>query len=130
MFEIDYKGYHIWAEFVGEKDANWDNDSAYRHHKIHIKKGNEHISFDYWTSIAHPEIEDDKEVLNAVECFFTDASSGQYDFEDYCAEMGYEVPRGVIQSWKECQSLNTKAIRMFGNNWQEFADELRDELWA
>lgn len=125
-----WKGYEIESKFVGEKNSNWDNDSTDRHHVITISNGRNELSFDFWTSKAQPEITDEKDLLEAVECFFMDAQSGYNDFYDFCNEMGYDVPRGAYESWQACKKAKLQAQSIFGSDFDELANELREEIWA
>ena len=128
-----WHNFEIESEFVGKENSNWDNNSKDRHHLITVKDTNpesdKSISFNFWTSKANPKITKREELLDALECFFSDAEFGDYgDFYDFCNEMGYNVPRGAYESWKACKAATSDARYMFGSmRWNDVADELREE---
>ena len=79
------------AMWINEKPSSWDSMSHKQHHRIKvIANGGKSVSFDYWASQAHPRIETEKEVIEAFNCFVSDAMSGTSDFKDFCSELGYD----------------------------------------
>lgn len=135
--EIKWKNYEISSKWVGDKVALWDKEhgrSQDRHHIITISDADNKdcgkISFDYWTSIMHPDIDSEDDLLTAVECLFSDASF--YDegvtFEEFCRNSGYDIPDGIWDSYIGCRHANAKVKHMFGDNWDELAEELRDRI--
>jgi hypothetical protein len=98
---------------VKKKKAKWDDDSCYsieRHYVItaeHYEHGS--ISFDYWTSVAKPELEHGVDLMEAFECFVSDAiSASHHAYEEFCSEFGYnpELERSR-ETYNECLvSLN------------------------
>lgn len=128
--KANWRNFEIESRFVGEKNSSWDKDSADRHHEIKVTDTETGIfaKFDYWTSKAHPEIDSTYELYNAFECWLVDASFGQNNFEDFCREQGYDVPDGIYDSWRACKKANVKAKVMMGKDWQDVADEFREEV--
>lgn len=129
--KTNWKNYVVESEFVGEKSSTWDPASADRHHVVTVENVHtgEKIKFNFWTSRMKPEFEDEKDLLEAVNCFIGDAQWGQLDFYEYCREQGYDIPEGIRKSWKGCQKARKKALRVFGENWSDVADELNEELY-
>ena len=125
-----WNDFEISNEYSGSKCALWDNDSYDRHNVITVKnlKTGDKFSFDYWTSRAKPDITEESELMDALDCYFTDASYGENDFDDYCREMGYDVPDNIYQSWKACRNARRNVERCIGINWSDVADMIRDSL--
>lgn len=125
-----WKDYVIESKFVGEKNSSWDRYSSDRHHVITVMNVNtgDSLSFDYWTSRAHPKIDSEEELLEALECYFVDADYGEYSFEEFCREQGYDVPDGIYESWKACKKANAKMKNVVGDGWTYLANTLREEI--
>ena len=123
-----WNDFEISNEYSGSKCASWDDDSYDRHNVIMVKnlKTGDKFSFDFWTSRAKPDITEESELVDALECYFTDASYGEYDFDDYCREIGYDVPDGIYQSWKSCRNARLVVEKCIGENWSDVAERIRE----
>jgi hypothetical protein len=85
------------------------------------------IEFDFWASIAKPELESEYDILNAFYCFISDAISGTYTFEEFCSEFGYdEDSRRAEKIWKECKKSYGKLISIFDGDIYDLANELQE----
>lgn len=123
----NWNGYEIEAVFKGTKNSSWDNDSTDRHYRVTITNSDdESISFNFWTSKAKPEITEEKDLIEAAECFFTDAEYGAPTFDEFCREVGYGMPKGLYHTWKVCRKARQKAKRICGDKWQDVAYALRE----
>lgn len=126
--KITWHNFEIESEYVGTKNASWDNDSADRHHVITITNTdyNTSVKFNFWTSKVKPRITEEYQLFEAVDAFLSDAELGDgRDFYEFCDEMGYDVPRGTYESWKACRVAKMKAVKVFGTHWCELANEVR-----
>lgn len=128
--KTNWKNFEIEGRFEGTKCARLDADSKGRHHIITVTNTDtgDKFEFDFWTSIARPRITDESDLFEAVECYLTEASFGVGSFEDYCSEMGYNVPKGIYESYKACCMANACVTNVFGEDWTDVADELREEM--
>lgn len=128
-----WQNYVIESEWKGEKSSIWGRgDDSSRHHVVTITNmdTDESIKFNFWTSIARPEFEDEKDLLEAVSCFLGDAQWGQLDFYEYCREQGYDIPDGMRKSWKGCNKARKKAEKFFGEEeWHDVLDKLNEDLY-
>lgn len=52
-----------------------------------------------------------------------DASLGEYSFEDFCSEMGYdEDSRRAERTWKACAAMAPRLHRFLGDSFDDFAN--------
>ena len=66
-----------------------------------------------------------KEVLG---CLVSDAQCGEYDFEEFCSNMGYdEDSRRAERIHKACQRTAEKLERFLGEDYDEIAQALNEE---
>lgn len=124
---ITWKDFTITATYTGSKPAPWnDNHSQnWNHHWITVssKETGKKTGFDFWASIANPELRSRYDVLNAFYCFVSDAISGMEDFPDFCAEFGYdEDSRRAEKVWKACKRSLEKLERVSGYPLDEIYD--------
>lgn len=132
-----FKGVEIKSEYFGFKEWPCDSTNT-NYHKILLRnlKTKKHTHFDFWASKAHPRIEDEKDLMEAFECFLTDAMAGDMEFEQFCQEFGYDVYRedgypnaNAKRIWKKCRISREKFDRIFeGMNLYEVHNEIQDML--
>ena len=112
-----FKGITITATYTGSKPAPWNGDANWNHHKIRVYYKGRRLEFDFWASLAKPEVRSPREVLDAFECFLSDAISGNQDFEEFCSEFEYDTDsRKAEKTWKACKSSYSKFKRVFGDS--------------
>lgn len=114
MNKAKYQNYIVTANYTGSKPAAW-NPSNYNHHTITVRNTDtgRKTSFDFWASIANPELETEYDILNAFRCFLEDACSGSESFEDFCSEYGYDTDsRKAEKVWKACKRAAVKFSRI------------------
>ena len=129
--ETTFKNFKINAEYTGSKKADWGNDAPenWNHHNVTVTntETENEIEFDFWASIAKPELESEYDILNAFYCFISDAISGTYTFEEFCSEFGYdEDSRRAEKIWKECKKSYGKLISIFDGDIYDLVNELQE----
>ena len=83
-------------------------------------------SFDFWASIAKPNLETEYDILNAFDCFIDDAISGDMSFSEFCGEFGYdEDSRTAEKTWKACKRAYDKLTRIYSGNIYDLANRLQ-----
>lgn len=116
MATCKFKGFKLSAEYTGSKKADWGNGQEnWNHHKVTVKntETGRQTSFDFWASIANPEVRSRKDLIGAFECFVGDAVAGMNDFGDFCSEFGYdENSRRAEKIYKACQKATEKLQRI------------------
>ncbi len=127
-----WNGYRIQATYTGSKEANWgDGRGNWNHHRmlVHAPKNGKRIYFDFWASIAEPRVKTGRDVLEAFECFLSDAVSGAEKFDYFCADFGYDEDSiKALNAWKACQRANKKAARIIGSDDYEVLSKLYNDL--
>lgn len=102
------------------KDINYHG-----HFKINLSTelGNE--SFDFYGSASdagkHKTVMSEDELLNALECIISDALSGIYSFEEFCAELGYDedsrraekIHKACIDTYNRVSALGISDDEMY-----------------
>lgn len=124
-----FKNFKIKAEFRGDMVAPW-NGNNYNYHKVIVKNAETGAttSFDFWASIARPELNRERDVLNAFYCFVSDAVAGAGSFDDFCDEFGYNSDSiKALKTFRACEKSYNKFSRVSNFNIDEmysFLDEL------
>ena len=130
-----FKNFTVSAKFTGSKKAPWNNDSKNRmpenwnHHRVTVKNTDNGLftGFDFWCSVAEPQMKKEYGVLNAFYCFVSDAISGKESFEDFCSEFGYdEDSRTAERTWKACKRSFEKLERIYDGDIYDLANELQE----
>jgi len=118
MATCEFKGFKLSAKYTGSKEAEWMPHN-WNHHKITIKniESGKQTSFDFWASIANPEVRSREDLIGAFECFVGDAVAGMNDFNDFCSEFGYdEDSRRAEKIYKACQKATAKLQRIYNGD--------------
>lgn len=56
-----------------------------------------------------------------IDCLLSDAQAGEQSFEDFCADMGYDLDsRKAEQTWKQCRAYAPKVRRFLGHHFETF----------
>ncbi len=120
MATCEFKGFKLSAKYTGSKKADWGNGHEnWNHHKITVKntETGKQTSFDFWASIANPEVRSREDLIGAFECFVGDAVAGMNDFNDFCSEFGYdEDSRRAEKIYKACQKATEKLQRIYNGD--------------
>jgi hypothetical protein len=112
---------------------------GYNHFKflVSISANGEKTRFNFFDSFANwqknkTELAKD-DLLNALDCFFSDAScyDGAKDFDDFCSEFGYtemKQYKQALKSFNGCKRHYNAVLRLFGSDWYEVANALREKI--
>lgn len=135
--EFKYKNLIISSKLVksGVTFPNTKESGLHNQFYITIKNtDNESVTgFDYYGSTndynqGNTEIKG-QDLLNAFECFISDAMAGEQDFEDFCSEFGYDSDsRTAERIHKECLKSLAKAQTILDADIYEFANELQETI--
>lgn len=135
--KIEYRGIEIRSEYYGYKSWPLDGTNT-NYHKIFIRnpKTKKHTFFEFWASNLHPKVDDEHSLMEALECFLTDANAGSMEFEEFCGEFGYAVYKedgypnaNAKRIWKNCKISKEKFDRVFeGMDLCEVHNEVLDML--
>lgn len=132
--KVQYHQYNITSNWKGDKAAPWSEKDKYGPNfnrsiiTIFNRNTKARISFDFWGSIAYPELRNRYDHLNAFYCFVSDAISGDMDFEEFCSEFCYDTDsRKAEQTWKACHELYKKALKVISEDLYDFANELGEK---
>ena len=85
------------------------------------------FSFDYWTSLVSPEIADEKEVLQAFECFLNDCLVATDTLENFTSEFGYEE-KEARRIYAVCGRSLKKIERLYEDSIVDLANELSEYI--
>ena len=85
------------------------------------------FSFDYWTSLANPEIADKKEVLQAFECFLNDCLVATDTLENFTSGFGYEG-KEARRIYAVCSRSLKKIERLYEDSIVDLANELSEYI--
>jgi hypothetical protein len=127
-----FRDYSISAEYLGNKgapfnDAKYEN---YNNHRVVVRnsKTRTRVQFEFWASLAEPELRKPSDLRNAFECFLTDAIAGEQDFAEFCSDFGYdEDSRKAERIYKACKRAAAQAHRLLGSDdLYDLANQLRE----
>lgn len=124
-----YKGFRITATYTGSKKAPWDSPENRNHNRVTVTntETGKRTGFDFWTSIAKPQMETRYDVLNAFYAFVDDAISGEMSLSDFCYEFGYDDDSiAASRIWKACKRNNAKLRRIYDGDIYDLANELQE----
>jgi hypothetical protein len=125
-----YENFTISATYTGSKQAPWTSGPAnWNHHYITVSNriNGKRTRFDFWASIAQPELRKRYDLLHAFYCFITDALSGQQEFDEFCSEFGYDVDSiDAHRTWQACKRAAAKLERIYPDDLFDLANELQD----
>ena len=105
------KNFLITSTYTGSKKAAWCNNTNNRNHykiRVYNRMNKKAITFDFWVSIAEPEIKDEKSLLCAFCCFLEDSVLGGYDFDEFIDEFGYSEAKEAYRIWLACKDSMEK----------------------
>lgn len=118
----------IKSEYIGNKAANWgDKHENYNNHLVTVSSNSKRFSFDFWGSIANPEIKNDEENIFAFYCALSDGLSAENSFDDFCSEFGYDHDsRKAEKIYKACEKTNNKLHRVFSCDLYDLINEIQE----
>ena len=124
-----FKNFKVNTNYKGDKKANWSDKMPenWNNHLVTVTNtdNKQRCTFEFWASIAEPELKTEYEVLNAFNCFVGDALSGKMDFNEFCSEFGYDNDsRTAERTWKACKRSATKLERVYDGDMYDLANEL------
>ena len=130
-----WKNYEFTSHKHGNKTAPWDsrNTNSYLVYIYNTKTG-KRIQFDFWMSLAKPKMTSRGDLLNAVECFLSDAQAGTMDYSEFCHEFGYdewgEYGRNAKsdRTWKACKRALEKFEAVFDEDIYDVCNEFREYM--
>jgi hypothetical protein len=123
-----FKQFEIKASYKGTKKAEWSSDN-FNNHMITVTntETGEKARFEFWASIANPELNKEYDILNAFYCFVSDAVSGSESFENFCSEFGYDTDsRTAEKIYKKCQKQLEKLNKIYDGDIYELVNELSE----
>lgn len=118
----------INSEYFGDKEWKFGGNSNYHNHKVKITHNKKSFSFDFWGSIANPEISNDQENVFAFYCALSDGLSAVDSFENFCSELGYDTDsRKAEQIYKQCEKTLKKIERVFNCDLYDLINEIQED---
>jgi len=103
------------ASLDWDKQDEWQqNANGYR---CTLRYDGRQYTFDFWQGLG---ISRDPDAEGCLECLLSDAQAGEMDFEQFCAEFGYDTDsRKAEQTWKRCQRVLENMLRLLGDDYEE-----------
>ena len=125
-----FKNFRISSSDPVYASCPWDSRNHNRYNITVTNTDNgKRTRFPFYTSIAKPDITEEKELLEAFDCFISDCYSGFMDFREFCNEFGYdEDSRKAFKVWRACVASCARFQRIGGD--VNDLDDLRCELDA
>jgi hypothetical protein len=74
-----------------------------------------------------PVVNKEHDILQAFSCFINDAVSGDYTFEEFCSELGYDTDsRTAEKIYKKCKKQLEKLNKIYDGNIYDLSNELSE----
>ena len=89
----------------GTKATMWNKENAHCHHIVKVSVGDDYIEYDFWASIARPEVvlDDLPHILQMIGDNLLDA---ELDWKSFCYEFGYNDDSiKDYQIWTKIQQI-------------------------
>ena len=124
--------FQVSAIYKGDKGAGWATERLpenYNRHIVTVRNTQTGTAtrFDYWTSMAQPDMRSTKDALLAFLAFVDDALAGEQGFDEFAREFGYEKPSEAYRAWHGCVLAHKKLGRILGGRDRyELANALRE----
>jgi len=123
-----FKQFQVKASYKGTKKAEWSSDN-FNNHMVTVTntETSNKITFEFWASMTHPELNREYDILNAFYCFVTDAISGSYSFENFCSEFGYDTDsRTAEKIYRKCKKQLEKLNKIYDGDIYDLSNELQE----
>ena len=126
-----YKNLTISSKFLGNKNWNHNDNGKYDNYNNHIvyiynTDTKKRCSFEFWNSIVGGEITDERELLDAFNCFVSDAHIGEDSYENFITEFGYEDGKFAKDVYKLCCKSLEQFDRVVGLDICDVLNDLRE----
>lgn len=130
ILKTSFGEFKIKSKFIGNKIAPWSKDDKNQnenYHKITVSHNGKRLSFDFWASIAQPELNSENDLHHAFYCFLSDAVSAKDSFENFCSEFGYDSDsRTAERIYKACEKSCAKLERIFDGDVYDLINEVQE----
>lgn len=128
MYKANYKEFEIKATYKGTKKAEWSSDNFNNHMvKVTNTETDQSITFEFWASMANPELNSEYDILNAFYCLVSDAIAGSENFEDFCSNFGYDTDSKTAEKiYRKCKKQLEKLSKIYDGDIYDFANELQE----
>lgn len=132
VFLVDFKTYPVipllptlTSTQVDAPVDSTDWDASASHWRCTLTYEGRRMSVQYHMGSAHKS---SPELLGVLGCLFSDASSGDTDFSDFCSEFGYEEDsRKAEKTWKACASMNVRLHKLLGSDYSNIETYVQGE---
>jgi len=105
-----------------ESNPNWDSNVQANHYNVQLISGDNRktCSFPFSQGIG---IKENPNINGVLECLQSDSLSGDFTFEGFCDEFGYDSDsRKAEKTFKACQETRFKLKKFFNGNFLRFLD--------
>ena len=87
---------------------------------VRLRYNGRSLTVPYWTGSA---ITDEPTAADVLYSVIMDTSAGEYDFDDFCGEFGYDDDsRKAEKTWKSCKTIARKTRQFLGDDFDKFAN--------
>ena len=106
-----------WGAQLGwDKQDDWQRKANGYRCTLHYHR-RQH-TFDFWQGIG---ITTNPTAEGCLSCLLLDAQSGEYDFEEFCKELGYDTDSRKAEAiWRSCQKTRANLERLLGDDFEQF----------
>lgn len=127
-----YKNFELRAILTQKKNVTWkdEQDRTHCHYVIRVKNTDTKLlcTFDYWTSLIKPEINSDKEILQAFGCFLDDCLVATDTLENFISHNDFKTNKEASRAYAICARSLKKINRLYDNSLADLANELQEYI--
>lgn len=132
MIETTFKNFELRATYTGKKNPIWRDgqDRTHCHYVIRVKdmETKKFFSFDYWTSLASPEINGEKEILKAFELFLDDCLIATDTVENFIYNNEFDTEKEARRIYAACSRSLKKMQRLYDESIVDLANDLSTHI--
>lgn len=127
-----YKNFELRAIQAQKKNAPWkdEQDRTHCHYTIRVKNTDTKLSFmfDYWTSLAKPEIDSNGEILQAFECFLDDCLVATDTLKNFMDDFEVDEEKEARRIYAGCGRSLRKMERIYDGSLVDLANDLQEYI--
>lgn len=113
------EGVRIDATYGGAEvpsQAGWQPGTVGWKITLHYDK--RQLTTSYYTG---PAVEREPTAADVLSCLISDAQAGDYTFEQWCGDMGYDTDsRKALATWEACRAMAPKLYKLLGARYDDF----------
>lgn len=124
--KLNQMGVTVNAKYLGIQKPKWDDKNFHDTYEVKLGRMGKTETFPFFESLANTEKGKLIELDGVLHCVFSDASYGEYDFEEFCENLGYDLVIDRKRAFEAYQACSKVSYFINSNFDEEEVQELYD----